>query len=125
VTTEYHDVNENNRRSRDRREGDSVRIEWLKRNSDELREFRIKLDDVVRNQDTAKRQHEIMLERLDIVSEAIGIDTRGHHIKGGIAETFAKLSGIKLALVWAAGGVIAVMGLYSTVKEIGQRWLGH
>lgn len=100
-------------------------MEWLRRINEENRELRTKFDEVLRNQDAAKREHQAMIDRMDIVSEALGIDARGHHVSGGIAETFARLTSIKMALVWLAGGVIAVMGLYSTIKEVGQRWLGH
>lgn len=113
------------RRRADRREADAIRMEWLRRTNEEQRAIRSKFDEVLKNQDAAKRQHEQMLQRIEIFGEALGIDERGHHVRGGIAETFAKLSGLKMALVWAAGGIIAVMGLYSTIKEVGQRWLGH
>lgn len=115
---------ENERRRADRREADAMRMEMLRRTDDEIRAIKGKFDEVLRNQEIAKRQHELTTQRLDLVSEALGVDDRGHHTKGGIAETFARLTGIKMALVWLTGGVIAVMGLYSTVKEIGQRWLG-
>lgn len=113
------------RRINDRREADAVRMEWLRRNAEELRELRGKFDALLRNQDVATRTIEAAKARLEVIAEALGIDERGRHVKGGIAETFAKLSGVKLALVWLAGGVIAVMGLYSTIKEVGQRWLGQ
>ena len=115
----------NERRRSDRREADAIRMEWLRRTNEEQRAIRAKFDEVLKNQDTAKRQQEIMAQRLEIFGEALGIDERGHHVKGGITETFARLTGLKLALVWLAGGIIAVMGLYSTVKEVGQRWLGN
>jgi len=113
------------RRRNDRREADSIRMEWLRRTNEEQRAIRAKFDEVIKNQDLARRQHEQMTQRLEIFGEALGIDERGRHVRGGIAETFARLTGIKMALVWLAGGVIAVMGLYSTIKEVGQRWLGH
>ena len=113
------------RRICDRRKADAVRMEWLRQNTADLRELRGKFDEFLRNQDVATRTVEVARVRLEVIAEALGIDERGRHVKGGIAETFAKLSGVKLALVWLAGGVIAVMGLYSTIKEVGQRWLGQ
>lgn len=113
------------RRINDRRGADAVRMDWLQQNTADLRELRSKFDELLHGQDVATRTVEVARVRLEVIAEALGIDERGRHVKGGIAETFAKLSGVKLAVIWLAGAIIAVMGLYSTIKEVGQRWLGQ
>lgn len=117
------------RKRGERRAADAVHMEWLRRNyenlASELQALKVKFEEVAGVNIAIKHQEEASLQRIILLSEALGIDERGRPVKGGIVDTFARLSGLKMAMVWMAGGVVAVMGLYSTVKEIGSRWLGH
>lgn len=112
------------RRALARRHDDLSRVEWLRQNTEDLRALQKKLDEVIADKNKLMNKQDSTLMRLEIIAEALGIDEHGRLVRGGIAETFSKFHGIKIAIAWAAGGIIAAMGLYSTVKEAVTLWLG-
>ena len=124
MTNDSHDSYED-RRSIERREADQLRMDLMQATRSDIKYLKDHFDEIVRNQLDERQRLTALEARLMNQAEVMGVDERGRLVKGGMADTYTKLSGAKTGLFWLIGFAVAAMGIYSTFREAAARWFGH